>query len=1048
MQLRCICRQLLLILLLAPTVSSGQSYVRTETSFVTDGSWKAISTQYYDGIGRESSQVTNGIGLSGKYVYSLKEYDVKGRLSSLWQPAVGSTESEALSSSALSSLSVSTYGDNSPYTAFQYDALNRLTSTRIPGEAWLSADKKSRKRYDSNKPNSVKRYTAPIDNASLVISGYYSKNVLSLDESIDEDGKTLQIFKDENDRIILERIPSNEDTLDTYYVYNDLGLLRYVLMPEYQKYDHKDKFAYEYIYDEHGRVVKKKLPKCGMVQYWYDNDGKLIGESTPQLRAHNKTRFWLYDSYGRVAIQGICDNLNYNSKFDVQKTVGEGFLGTGYDYPWFHALTHPILEIVNYYDDYSFLMAPVMSGKASQLTYTNTVNVTSLQTGCIRRTSSEKYVYTAFYYDEKGQMIRKQDLLHDGTLRTIGTTYSFTGKPLVETNILSRNCQVNTIIKRKTYYAENDQLDTITISYNGETPHIVAKNEYNDLGQLSILHREGYAGDVNYTYDLHGWPATISGKGFSEWLHYADGLGQPSYTGNISSFLWKCDSESFKRGFILQYNDFGWITKAEYGEGEDMNTHVDRYTEWVKEYTKSGAIRKLERYGKKSDGKYGKIDNLRMYYTGCQIDSVKEDAAPVNTVGAFDFISKTVAVNDRQYDYYKDGSLKWDANKGIALIQYDYNTYPCRIQFVDGSLIEYVFTVDGEKLQTIYRTAVPNMSVALGSTVNLDSSNTLSVDSINYIGSFILENGLLSKYLFNGGYMTFSNSQSACHYYTKDHLGNNRAVVNSNGDIEQVTHYYPFGAVFADAGYGDALQRYKYNGKELDRMHGLNFYDYGARQYDPLLCRFTMPDAHSEDYFAVSPYAYCLNNPVKNIDPDGRAVETLWDAANVALDATSLVTNVASGNLLSAAVDAGALLVDVAATAVPFVPGGAGAAIKAYRAGKAAHATETAYKATKNNYRKALQKATGKTGKGYEAHHTLPQKHRRQFEDLGINIDEPGNVVWRETKNHQKKSNSLTREWDSFMFKHNGAPTKKQIYKQRDYLENKYFGNKNDIPAF
>lgn len=63
-----------------------------------------------------------------------------------------------------------------------------------------------------------------------------------------------------------------------------------------------------------------------------------------------------------------------------------------------------------------------------------------------------------------------------------------------------------------------------------------------------------------------------------------------------------------------------------------------------------------------------------------------------------------------------------------------------------------------------------------------------------------------------------------------------------------------------------------------------------------------------------------LLNPINNIDPDGRAVETLWDAANVALDATNLVANAASGNLLSAAVDAGALLVDAAATAVPFVP--------------------------------------------------------------------------------------------------------------------------------
>ena len=62
------------------------------------------------------------------------------------------------------------------------------------------------------------------------------------------------------------------------------------------------------------------------------------------------------------------------------------------------------------------------------------------------------------------------------------------------------------------------------------------------------------------------------------------------------------------------------------------------------------------------------------------------------------------------------------------------------------------------------------------------------------------------------------------------------------------------------------------NGKELDRMHGLNLYDYGYRQYDPLLGRWTQMDRKCEDYYHVSPFVYCLNSPVSNIDPDGREV--------------------------------------------------------------------------------------------------------------------------------------------------------------------------------
>ena len=58
------------------------------------------------------------------------------------------------------------------------------------------------------------------------------------------------------------------------------------------------------------------------------------------------------------------------------------------------------------------------------------------------------------------------------------------------------------------------------------------------------------------------------------------------------------------------------------------------------------------------------------------------------------------------------------------------------------------------------------------------------------------------------------------------------------------------------------------NGRELDRMHGLDTYDYGARQYDPILLRWDRMDPLCEKYYSVSPYAYCANNPVKYVDLD------------------------------------------------------------------------------------------------------------------------------------------------------------------------------------
>ena len=92
-------------------------------------------------------------------------------------------------------------------------------------------------------------------------------------------------------------------------------------------------------------------------------------------------------------------------------------------------------------------------------------------------------------------------------------------------------------------------------------------------------------------------------------------------------------------------------------------------------------------------------------------------------------------------------------------------------------------------------------------------------------------------------------------------------VISSTGTVEETNHYYPFGGVFAAT---NNVQPYKYNGKEFDTKNGLNWYDYGARHYDAALGRFVTVDPMSEKYYGISPYAYCVNNPIMYIDPDGK----------------------------------------------------------------------------------------------------------------------------------------------------------------------------------
>lgn len=88
-------------------------------------------------------------------------------------------------------------------------------------------------------------------------------------------------------------------------------------------------------------------------------------------------------------------------------------------------------------------------------------------------------------------------------------------------------------------------------------------------------------------------------------------------------------------------------------------------------------------------------------------------------------------------------------------------------------------------------------------------------------------------------------------------------------DVQKI-NYYPFGLQLCDGTTDSNVQSHKYNGKELDKMHGLSTYDYGARQYNPVTARWDRIDPLCEKYYNISPYAYCANNPVKYVDPDGR----------------------------------------------------------------------------------------------------------------------------------------------------------------------------------
>jgi RHS repeat-associated protein len=106
--------------------------------------------------------------------------------------------------------------------------------------------------------------------------------------------------------------------------------------------------------------------------------------------------------------------------------------------------------------------------------------------------------------------------------------------------------------------------------------------------------------------------------------------------------------------------------------------------------------------------------------------------------------------------------------------------------------------------------------------------------------------------------------------YITDNMGNVRATfrINASGQAQllQTFDYYPFGLRVKGGVDITYPNEFMYQGKELDNENGLNWYDFHARMYDPILGRWHTPDP-AQQY--VSPYMAMGNDPVNRVDPNG-----------------------------------------------------------------------------------------------------------------------------------------------------------------------------------
>ena len=401
---------------------------------------------------------------------------------------------------------------------------------------------------------------------------------------------------------------------------------------------------------------------------------------------------------------------------------------------------------------------------------------------------------------------------------------------------------------------------------------LLSESVYDDLGRLQEKRRHNDIDTVRYEYNIRNWVSAIKSRSFVQRLYYDTGSGSgfvPRYNGNIAGIGYEQNGHSYN--YLFLYDGLNRLTAANsYDKAGGSIPYSELY-----EYDKMGNITYLER-------KLGenKTDALNIQYTGNQIKKVSSGSP----VSGYDFGSMSYPdLSDASIEYYYDnnGNLIKNLDKGVVATRHNFLNLPDTIQFQNGNQIINSYLADGRKVKAVYKTYSTGIVVPQDAVYHGNASYSTSTDEWDghyMYRSWYGDTPRMFMVQTPEGYVGAdyvgidSHRNYAYYYYVHDHLGNVRITRNSQGYYaDQSLEYYPSGVLF-DRSTEKERQPYMFGGKELVSMHGLNEYDFTGRWQYSIIPSFTSLDPLCEKYYSVSPYVYCLNNPLKYVDPDGKQV--------------------------------------------------------------------------------------------------------------------------------------------------------------------------------
>ncbi|WP_241448749.1 DUF6443 domain-containing protein [Aquimarina pacifica] len=650
-----------------------------------------------------------------------------------------------------------------------------------------------------------------------------------------------------------QEISNNPKGLATGSKIRVLGTDQWIL--SYTVYDKKARPIYNATFNEYLEttdILQSKLDFVGKIEettavhhktgheeittidrFTYDHMGRLrtqiqqINDQTPELIASNT-----YDELGQLVTKGVGGQVAAGSSTALSPLQN-------IDY------TYTIRGWLKGINDIDTLGDDLFAFGIQYNTPTEHLDATPLYNGNISETlwktanDHQKRAY-GYQYDALDRITKATDNSADQRYSLYNITYDKNG------NIqqLTRNGHVN---NEATQFGLMDNID---FYYQGN--QLYAADEDTDAPNIGFADYNGTAdGTQEYFYDLNGNMIIDKNKGISNIAY--NHLNLPTRitltegedTGEIY-YIYDATGTKLKK---MVYSDSGHETETAYAGNYVYTDNQLQFFNQPEGYV-----------APQYDGSYQYTYQYKDHLGNIRLSYKKANTDPITST--FD-----TGVDDWQS--YGSLSALSHVDGRLRVDLFSTNSGTSKIYTVPTG--KKVFLVDFET------EAVGTFGVFL-TLVEYDANNNLTRSYIRdvtegtYRASFTLQESTVKVafYIRNDTYTAievphlFIDNVDAYFLDTQEELDSPLTIVEEK-------NYYPFG--LEHKGYNNTIvgqeHPYKYNGKEHNQELGLDWYDFGARNYDPALGRWMNLDPLAEQMRRHSPYNYAFDNPIYFIDPDG-----------------------------------------------------------------------------------------------------------------------------------------------------------------------------------